>query len=388
MASPLPDGPPLIHRFDPSAPFTVGLEEELFLVDPETHRVARSTDAVLARLPRFARGQVRGALCDGVVELVTPVGHDAREVAERLGALRAAVAGTGVAALMGAGVHPATAHGDVSHRRGRAHARAAADAGGLLGQAACCGLRVHVGMPDPETAIAALNGMRKWMPVLQAISANSPYWYGRDSGLASSATVLRHSLPRTGLPGAFRDWDDYGRAVQDLVLAGELDGVGAIGWDLRLDPAQGTLEVRLADAQSALADVEGLVALVHGLVQHEALVADRAHPDRDLLAEATFRAVRDGLDARLAIGGPMRHVQDLAAQALALASSYAALSGCADALAHVEQRMLITGNGAARRRAAFARGGLPAVLRGLVEETAGRDGARAAASSLSLAGAA
>jgi carboxylate-amine ligase len=381
-----PSGTPLPHRFGTSPPFTVGVEEELFLVDPATHRIVHATDAVLGGLPRWARGHARGELCDGVVELVTPICRDAAEVAERLGALRAVVAGAGVAALMGAGVHPGAAHGDVAHRAGRHHARVGAETRGLLRQSTYCGLHVHVGMPDPETAVAAFNGMRKWVPVLQALSANSPFWYGRDSGLASSRAVLCHSVPRTRLPGAFRDWAHYEQTVRELVVAGELDGIESIWWDMRLHPGHGTLEVRLADAQSSLADVAGLTALIHGLVQHEALVADPAHPDRDLLDEATFRAIRDGLAARLAIGGPMRHVQDLAAQALAVAFPYAARAGCADALDHLEH-VLVEGNGALRQRAAFARGGLPAVLRHLVDETAGAAGARASVP-LSLAGAA
>jgi glutamate---cysteine ligase / carboxylate-amine ligase len=390
MGSLPPQCSSLPHRFGSSPAFTVGVEEELFLVDPSTHAISRRTDAVLSRLPRFTRGQVLGEMCDGVVELVTPVCRDAAEVTRHLGALRAAVSGGGDTALMGVGVHPSAAYGDVAHRPGRHYAAVAADTRSLLRQSAYCGLHVHVGMPDPETAVAAFNGMRKWVPVLQALSANSPFWYGRDSGLASSRAVLCHSVPRTRLPGAFHDWDHYQRVVQDLVVAGELDGVGSIWWDVRLHPGHGTLEVRLADAQSSLADVAGLTALIHGLVRHEALVADLDHPDRDLLDEATFRAIRDGLDARVAIGGPMRHMQDLAAHALAVAFPYAARAGCADALDHVE-RMLDMGNGAMRQRAAFADGGMPAVLRHLVAETVGAASARAlvpAPAPLSLAGAA
>jgi carboxylate-amine ligase len=370
MASFPPDRHDVPHRFGSSPPFTVGVEEELFLVDPSTHEIARATDAVLSRLPRFTRGRVLGEMCDGVIELVTPICRDASEAAERLVALRAAVTGSGDTALMGVGVHPQAPYGEVAQRPGRHYAAVAADTRSLLRQSAYCGLHVHVGMPDPETAVAAFNGMRRWVPVLQAISANSPFWYGRDSGLASSRAVLCHSLPRTRLPGAFRDWAHYRQTVQELVAAGELDGIGSIWWDVRLHPGHGTLEVRLADAQSSPADVEGLTALIHGLVQHEALIADPVHPDRDLLDEATFRAIRDGLDARLSIGGPMRHMQDLAAHAVAVAFPYAARAGCADALQHVEH-MLEVGNGAMRQRTAFATGGMPAVLRQLVAETAG-----------------
>jgi glutamate---cysteine ligase / carboxylate-amine ligase len=365
-------------NFGSSPPFTLGVEEELFLVDPRTDRVSRVTDAVLARRPRFVRGRVLGEMCDGVVELATPVCTHAVEAADRLRDLRAAVLRVGVAELLGAGVHPTTLHGDVRHRASPHYDAVAADTRSLLRQSAYCGVHVHVGMPDPETAIAAFNGMRKWIPLLQALSANSPYWYGKDSGLAGSRTVLCHSVPRTGLPDAFGDWSDYERTVTELLRAGEHDDVNSIWWDMRPHPELGTLEIRALDGQSSLEDLEGLVALIHGLVQHEALVADGDHPSKALLDEATFRAIRDGLEARIAVGGRIRHVQDLARQALDIASPYAARLGCSASLQHVE-RLLSDGNGATRQRAAHAVGGMPAVLHHLVDETcekAGRDGRR------------
>jgi carboxylate-amine ligase len=361
--------PVIPHAFGSSPPFTVGVEEELFLVGADDLQIARVTDAVLAQRPRFTRGQILGEMCDGVIELTSPVCRHAGEAAGRLADLRGQVTDTGVAALMGCGVHPTTALGDVAHRSGRHYAAVAADTRSLLRQSACCGLHIHVGMPDPETAVAAFNGMRKWVPLLHALSANSPFWYGRDSGLMSARTVLCHSVPRTGLPGAFADWADYEETAVDLLRAGELDDLRSIWWDIRPHPGLGTLEIRLADAQSSLADVEGLVALVHGLVQHEALVADGEHPRKVLLDEATFRAVRDGLDARFSTGGPMRHVQEVARHALDVAFPYAARAGCAGALAQVE-RLLAEGNGAARQREAFARGGMQGVLRHLAEQTA------------------
>jgi carboxylate-amine ligase len=363
--------PSSLPRFAPSAPYTLGVEEELFLVDGHDRRVSRVTDAVLAERPRFQRGRVLGELCDGVIELATPVCEHAAQAADHLGALRAAVLDQGVARLLGAGVHPTTAHGDVAHRRGRHYDAVAADTRSLLRQTAYNGVHIHVGMPDPETTIAAFNGMRKWVPLLQALSANSPYWYGRDSGLASSRTVVCHSVPRTGLPAAFEDWSHYEHTAAQLVRVGELDGIDSIWWDMRPHPRLGTLEIRVCDAQSSLDDLEGIVALVHGLVRHEAVIADDEHPPKAILDEACFRAVRDGLDARFSIGGPLRHVQDVARHAIAIAAPHAARLGGRDALEHLE-RLLSDGNGAIRQRRAHARGGLPEVLRLLIDETCAR----------------
>jgi carboxylate-amine ligase len=366
-------GPAAIpHAFGRSAPFTVGVEEELFLVDHQSHAVARVTDEILARVPRLDHGHVLGEFCDGVIELATPICAHATEAVDHLRTLRAAVRATGVAELMGAGVHPATPYGNVVRRSTPHYTAVAEDTRSLLHQSTYCGLHVHVGMPDAEMAIAAFNGMRKWVPLLQALSSNSPLWYGRDSGLASARTVLCHALPRTGLPDALRDWAHYEDTVGALMLGGELDDISSIWWDIRPHPRLGTLEIRLADAQSSLTDVEGLVALIHGLVQHEALVADRDHPPKAVLDEAMFRAIRDGLDARFSTGGPMRHVQEVARHAIHVASPYLARAGCVGALAHVE-RILAEGNGADRQRAALARGGMSAVLRHLVAQTAADD---------------
>jgi glutamate---cysteine ligase / carboxylate-amine ligase len=158
------------------------------------------------------------------------------------------------------------------------------------------------------------------------------------------------------------------QTLDELCAAAEVDDMGSVWWDMRLHAALGTLELRLFDAQSTLDDLTGLVALVHCLVLREALTVDTEHPPSEVLAEASFRAVRDGLDARVPFRGRMRHVQDLAASALDLARGYAHELGYADELDEV-RRVLEQGNGAARQREAHARGGMPAVLRRLAAET-------------------
>jgi carboxylate-amine ligase len=356
------------HAFGRSAPFRIGVEEELFLVDRRSLRVAPRTDEVLARRPpRKAHGAIVGELCDGVIELTTPICANAGQARGVLAQLRDVAVGAATS-LMGVGVHPTAAFGDVRHRAGRHYRRVSEGTRSLLRQSIFCGVHVHVGMPDPETAVAAFNGMRKWAPLLQALAANSPFWYGRDSGLASCRTVLFHSVPRTGMPRAFEDWSDVLQTLDELCAAAEVDGTGSVWWDMRPHAALGTLELRLLDAQSRLDDLTGLIALVHCLVLHEALTRDTEHPSTEVLGEASFRAVRDGLDARVPFRGRMRHVHDLAASALDLARGYAHELGCEDELDEV-RRMLERGNGAARQREAHARGGIPALLRRLAAET-------------------
>jgi carboxylate-amine ligase len=355
--------------FGSGAPFRVGVEEELFLVDDHAHAVRACTDELLSAVrPPPAAGRVLGELCDGVVELATPPCASADEVAAALRALRATVLATGRAELLGAGLHPVTPFGEVRHREGRHYAAVGRDTRGTLRQAVFCGIHVHVAMPDAETAIAAFNGMRKWLPLLQALAANSPYWHGRDSGLASARTVRTHDVPRSGTLRAFRDWADYRDTMRELVRLSDIDGLGSLWWDMRPHLKLGTLEIRVLDAQSSLDDLRGLVALIHCLAYHEAMVADQTHPPKELLDEASFRAIRDGLDARLSLGGAVQHVQAIARQALDLAFGYAPALGCTAALQAVE-RLLAEGNGAERQRRAHAGGGMEAVLAALTAET-------------------
>jgi glutamate---cysteine ligase / carboxylate-amine ligase len=306
-----------------------------------------------------------------MVELRTPVCRSARDAADCLEALRrgAVEADKPSCRLLSAGLHPSARFGDVRLRGGEHYERVVADTGGLLRQSAYCGMHVHVGMPDADTAIAACNGMRKWVPLLQALSANSPFWHGADSRLASARTVRLHSLPRTGLPRSFDGWEDYAASMRRLVEGFGLDGLGSVWWDVRPHPALGTLEIRVADAQTSLDHVEGLIALMHCLVYHEAMTRTPADPPKELLDESCFQATRRGLDARISIGGPTRHVQDIALQALELARGYGRRLACADSLDKLE-RMLDDGNGADRQRAVHAEGGMAGLLEHLVTETA------------------
>jgi carboxylate-amine ligase len=351
------------HSFGRTTPFRVGVEEELFLVDPETLGVSLSTDLVLER----GEPCVLGEMCDGVIEFATPVCDTAREARDRLAELRATVTSPEVA-VMGVGIHPTAAFADVIYRQTPHYRAVADDVRGLLRQSPFNGTHIHVGMPDAETAIVAFNGMRRWIPLLQALGANSPFWHGVDSGLQSARTVVSHSLPRTGTPRAFEDWRDAARMMDELVRIGELDGFGSLWWDMRPHPKLGTLEIRAIDAQSSLDDLAGLIALVHCLAFHESLTAYGEHPSKELLDEASFRAIRDGLDARYSVGGPLRHVSDHAREALDLAYGYAYKLDCADELRHVE-RILAEGNGAMRQRRAFVQGGMPAVLELLAAES-------------------
>jgi glutamate---cysteine ligase / carboxylate-amine ligase len=269
---------------------------------------------------------------------------------------------------MGSGVHPCGSFGFPQIAACERYGAVAASLAGLL-RTPTCALHVHVGMPDAESAIRVCNTLRADVPLLLALSANSPFWHGRDSGLASAHTAIVRSYPRAGLPRAFHDYEDFCATADRLTATAEVEDYTHIWWDIRPHPRLGTIEVRVMDAQSSLDLTAGLVALVHGLAAH-ALEEERPPvPSDEMLAECSFRAARYGAAATLADReGRLRPVQELARSALARAWPLARERGCEEALALVET-LLAAGNGAQRQREAYETDGMPGVVAYLLDST-------------------
>ena len=367
LAGPWTTAIPAVN-FGSAADFAIGIEEELILVDPVTHALEHSATDVLDRLSvPPAEGEALPEAFAALIELTSPVSADAGDAAASLAVLRGRLRSVGATAI-GSGLHPDGAFGDVVHYPSERYRLIGAEMRGLMTRTPTAALHVHVGMPDSGAAIRAYNGLRAHLPLLQALAANSPYWHGRDSGLASARAQVFRALPRSEIPAAFATFDDYVEAVEALAAAGDLPDYTFLWWDIRLHPVLGTVEVRSMDSQSSLADIAGLAALVHALARR---AAEEQGPweHRDALMESSFRAARDGLDATLWHDGALRPVAEIARATVQLALPYARELGSDGALEEIE-RLLIDGNGAARRRAAFARGGMPELLGELVDETA------------------
>jgi carboxylate-amine ligase len=348
------------HRFG-SAPLAIGVEEELLLVaEAPPHDLDHIADRLVARV---GSPDVKPDVYEAMIEGSSTVCASATEAAAELAGLREAIREAG-GTLAGAGLHPAAGFGEVVHVPQPRYDRIHDSMRGLLERTPTCALHVHVGMPDPETAIAAFNRLRCHLPLLQALAAHSPYWHGRDSGFATARAQLFRGFPRAVIPRAFESWDDYCETVAAWVAAGALPDYTYLWWDIRPHPKLGTVEVRAMDAQSRLTSVAGLAELVHALA---AACADgHGHVEQaEALTESSFRAGRDGLDATIWWDGSLRPIREVAAVTLALARRYAR----GDGLEEVE-RILREGNGADRMRDAHAVGGMPAVLARLVAESA------------------
>jgi glutamate---cysteine ligase / carboxylate-amine ligase len=352
--------------FGSGEPFTVGVEEELFLVDPVTGRQTNASTAVQERLGPVD-GIVERELHACQVELITDVYHSAEQAADALHGLRRAVVGTG-AGLLGSGTHPAAREGEAEITDKERYERIR----DLLGDAVAtpvAGLHIHIGMPDAETAIRAFNGLRRHLPLLQALAANSPYRHGRDTGLASSREVTIRGWPRSGVPRAMRDYSDFCAMEQLLARAADVPDYTWFWWKLRPHPRLGTVEIRALDVQSTPQDTAALVALAHCLARHAAESDPEPDPPAEILEEGSFRAARFGVSARLPdANGTLRPVVELLHNALTITGEHAQELGCVKELAELPS-LLARGGGAGRQRAMYEIAGMDGLLRELTAVT-------------------
>jgi carboxylate-amine ligase len=348
------------------------VEEELLLVD-DAHRLvpAEQARAWIGRVQELGRpdaGTVTAELYGSEIEFATAVCADAGSASQQLADLRAVLARAGAHA-MAVGVHPAGAFGepDVSHDP--RYESIGHDLAGLL-RTPTAALQVHVGLPDAESAVTAYRALRENLPVLRALAAGSPYWHGRDSGLASTRAALVGSLPRSGLPPIVSSWDEYVALTRDVLAAAEAPDHSYVWWAARIQAGLGTVEVRVMDPQPTLSAVAGLAALVQGLGAHALDRPPVTDVPSEVLAENDFRAARDGLEARiLDATGTMRPVRAIATDLLDRASAALRPLGLDAPLAGVEQ-ILATETEYARHRRLHATGGMEALLADLSERTA------------------
>jgi carboxylate-amine ligase len=352
--------------FGREADFARGIEEELLLVHAQTLELANVATRIIGRVDPAA-GEIKHELYGSLIECSTPVVRNVPEGMETLVSLRDALGEAG-ATLIGAGLHPTGAFGDVRHAPTPRTQAIRESMRGLVERTPTAALHVHVGMPDPETAIDVCNRLRAFLPLLQALAANSAYWHGVDSGFASARSILFRGFPRSTIPPMFAGWEHYEDVVAWCLRTGDLPDYTYLWWDVRPSPHLGTVEVRAMDAQSRLESVAGIAALVHALAFACADGHEEVTPPSEALMESSFRAGRDALDATVWWRGALMPMREIAGDALMLARPYARELDGEDALEEID-RMLREGGGADRMREAHAAGGMEGVLSRLAEET-------------------
>jgi carboxylate-amine ligase len=361
------------HAFGTRDPFSLGAEEELFLVDPVSGRMVNSSAAVTERLASAMPG-IERELHAAMVEFVSDVCSNTREVIMELAHRRATCLGTGVG-LIGSGTHPTAGEEDAQISDKDRYERIRH----LLGDAVAtpvAGLHVHVGMPDPETAIKVFNAMRVHLPLLQALAANSPFRSGRDTGLASARSVIISGWPRSGVPRAMHGFQDFCDTAELLTRAADVEDYTWFWWKLRPHPRLGTVEIRALDAQASLRDTEALVALTHCLARAAAEEKEVDDLPTELLEEGMFRAARFGTDARLPDAtGELHEFEDVLSQTLERVQPYARDLGCEDGLALIPALVAARG-GAGKQREIYELAGIESLLRELAATTGQTSGPR------------
>jgi glutamate---cysteine ligase / carboxylate-amine ligase len=349
------------HRFGSGEAFTIGLEEELLLVDPESLQLAHVADRVLPamHLPK-ERADHEAFLAE--VEVRSEPRRTAAEAIVDIAAGRTAVAKAGGTA-MAVGLHPDARFGEVSIVQSDRYRRVEGEMRGLIKRTPECALHVHVAMPSPDAAVAGLMGLREALPLIGALGAGSPFWFGFDSGLASARAAIIRAYPGRGLPPRLSGWEEYLEALDSIAAGGGPKDHTMVWWDARLQPRLGTIELRELDVQTGLEQAAGVAALVHALARRAAEEPlEETAPDQ-ALHWSSFRAVRDGLDAELLFRGRLRPARDAVRELLD------ELRAEDDALEGVE-RILSEGGAPKRQRAIHAEGGMTALLRHLADETA------------------
>jgi carboxylate-amine ligase len=264
---------------------------------------------------------------------------------------------------MAVGLHPDAGFGDVQLVDSDRYRRVEGEMRGLIKRTPECALHVHVAMPSPDAAVHGLMGLREALPLIGALGAASPFWFGMDSGLASARSAVIRAYPGRGVPPPLRGWEDYLETLDGIALGGGPKDHTMVWWDARLQPRLGTVELRELDVQTNLEQTAGMAALVHAVARRAAEQPPTDLAPAQALHWSSFRAVRDGLDAELLFRGRLRNARDAARELLD------ELSGSDDALTGVE-RILREGGAPARQRAVYAANGMAGLLRWLADETA------------------
>jgi glutamate---cysteine ligase / carboxylate-amine ligase len=295
----------LEHKFT-GPEFTIGIEEELMLCEPEGFGLAQEIERVLAAVPSELEGQVKPELLQSVLEIATKPCANVGEAFAELRSLRRTV--TGIADDLGlcvaaTGTHP-FARWEEQRIVERPRYRELADELGYIAlRELIFGTHVHVGVEGADKAIYVADGIRLFLPLMLALSANSPFWRGWTTGLASARTPVFRAFPRCGIPPHYGDWKTYCERVELMMRAGAIDDYTYLWWDVRAHPNLGTVETRIFDQQTELDHTIALAALTASLAHAFSAQFDAGAPSVDypteLIDDNKVRAALRGMEGEL-----------------------------------------------------------------------------------------
>ena len=286
-------------HFGESPALSLGVEEELMILDADTLEPVGAVEVLLRGVRDLdLPGTLKTELHASVVELNTPVCTDVAEAVAALRELRLAadrVARANGLVVAAAGAHPTASLESLPVVQEDRYLEMIRHVGYAARRQGVNGLHVHVAVESAERCYERLEAVLPWLPLVLALSANSPYLEGRDTGMQSVRAGVLAELPRSGGPPAFGSYAAWETWVEQLVTLGVLEDYTRIWWDVRPHPKFGTLEIRVADQPTALARTELLVRILRDLVEH----APPAETPRGNYAQNRWAAARFGLDAPL-----------------------------------------------------------------------------------------
>jgi len=373
-------------RWRPSTPFTVGIEEEVMMLRPGDWSLAQEIDAVLPEVPSDIEAHMTAETHGAAIELATDPHQTVGAAIEQLASLRSGLEdvleGQGLRAAA-AGTHPSTVWHETVVSSGSRYQFVYGSMRELARREPTFALHVHVGVAEAEDAILLHRRLRAHLPLLLAVSVNSPFWQGRDTGLSSARTPLFQAFPRVGIPRGFRSYADYVEAVDLLVRCGAIPEPTFLWWDARPQPRFGTVEVRIMDVQTSVDETAALVALVQSIARREVLEKEAIRSvghSPEVLVENRFLAARDGMDARLIDPARERRVPARAQleELLEICAPHAEALGCAAELEGIRPLAARTG---ADRQLEIARdeARLPGLVAALADAFLARSGSGQAA---------
>jgi carboxylate-amine ligase len=334
--------------------YTIGIEEELMILDAESLELVNAVESLLEGQPPE---RVKPELMESVLEIATSPQPNAAEAGAELRALRTRVAAAAAArglTIGAAGTHPFAMWEEQRIVARPRYRDLVSDLRFVARQELLFGQHVHVGLGGREKAIHVANGMRVHLPVLLALSANSPFWRAHVTGLASTRTPIFRAFPRVGIPPTYDGWDDYASKIAFMVDSRVIEDYTYLWYDVRPHPNLGTVEIRVMDVQTRVEHTVGLAALIQAMVkelaEHFEAGEQLTRYPHQMVDENKWLAARHGLDGEL-VDLPSRErvaTRELARRLLDRLRPHAEELGSAAELAGVED-LLERGNGAARQ---------------------------------------
>jgi carboxylate-amine ligase len=359
--------------------FTIGVEEEFQIIDPETLELrSHVVQLISSAMARGAGDLVKQEMHQSIVETGTKICDNVNELRVEMHRTRSelvmAAESTGLR-VAAAGTHPFSSWIDQVISPGERYQHIVEEMGQLARSLLIFGMHIHIAMPDKQTTIDLMNMVRYFLPHLLALSTSSPFWMGRNTGLKSFRTTVFRRFPRTGIPEVFESWSEYENFVHLLIKLNCIDTGKKIWWDVRPHPTYGTLEFRMFDTVTRVEEAVSIAALTQAIVVklHRLYTRNQSWRifRRALIEENKWRAARYGIEGKLIDFGREEEVpmQELMRELLELVDDVVDDLGSRSAMQYIHT-IMNEGTSAERQLRVYQEtGDLKEVVRHLVTET-------------------